>query len=265
MEPNYVIGGIVFVCLIGMSVLFIMVIPTRESILNWLLWKNIEHRESEEQKYLIELAERGEIAPATILSVNATGQHRKQGNNARSRVVYEVEVMPEGQPSFRQTFELWIPVSYSSRARGGGHYGVFDAIEAEIADPKIWVTYDPNDPSQMTLHHRDKDHDVAMRMREFNKITKGNEALKQTGESAEALITRVEDLDLYYSTKKSKAMRIEFMVTPNSGPSFEAGGHFLIGDAAIQKYSVGKKVFVRFDPSNPAKAVLDSERNKSLK
>lgn len=63
MEPNYVIGGIVFVCLIGMSVLFIMVIPTRESILNWLLWKNIEHRESEEQKYLIELAERGEIAP----------------------------------------------------------------------------------------------------------------------------------------------------------------------------------------------------------
>ena len=132
MEPNYVIGGIMFVCLIGMSVLFIMVIPTRESILNWLLWKNIEHRESEEQKYLIELAERGEIAPATILSVNATGQHRKNGNNARSRVVYEVDVMPEGQPSFRQTFELWIPVSYSSRARGGGHYGVFDAIEAEM-------------------------------------------------------------------------------------------------------------------------------------
>ena len=265
MEPNYVIGGIAFVCLIGMSMLFIMLIPTRESILNWLFWKNVEHEESEEQKYLIELAERGVLAPATIVSVNATGHNRKQGDSARSRVVYEVEVMPEGQPSFRQTFELWIPVSYSSRAHGGGHYGVFEAIEAEQADPKIWVTYDPNDRSQMTLHHRDKDHDLAMRMREFNKITKGNEALKQTGESAEALITRVEDLDLYYSAKKSKAMRIEFKVTPNSGPSFEAGGHHLIGEMAIQKYSVGKKVFVRFDPSNPGKAVLDSERNKSLK
>ncbi|MBL8092409.1 MAG: hypothetical protein JNJ43_18900 [Anaerolineales bacterium] len=60
-------------------------------------------------------------------------------------------------------------------------------------------------------------------------------------------------------------MRLEFKVTPTSGPSFQSEGHFLIGDSAVEKYSVGKKVYVRFDPSHPEKVVLDSERNKSLK
>lgn len=254
--------GCFFVIIFGF-ILFWFLIPTPESILHWLFWKNVQHDESEEEKYMNELAVRGVVAPATILSVNSLGHNRKQGNIAKSQVVYEVEVRPEGQPSFKSKFELWIPVSYYSR-EGGGKYGVFDAIEAEIADPKIWVVYEPNDPSQMTLHHRDKDHKVAMRMREFNILTKGNEDLKRTGESSIAEIISVEDLDLPYPNKKSRAMRLKFNVTPTNGSSFQSEGLHLIGDLAHEKYSIGKRVYVRFDPLHPEKAVLDSERNRSL-
>lgn len=267
-------GGAIVLCVVVPVAIWFFIYGLPEFLVDKMLWNKIdnshkaeEEAENEEQKYLLELLERGVIAPAKILSVEALGQHRKRGDDAKSRVVYEVEVMPEGQPSFKGRFELWIPVAYSetSSKHSASKYEVFDAIEAEKADPKIWVVYEPNDPSQMTLHHRDKDHDLAMRMREFNRITKGNEYLKQTGESAEAIIIRVEDLDLPYPAKKSRAMRIEFDVMPTKGAKFQSEGNFLIGDGAIQKYSVGKKVYVRFDPQKPEKAVLDSERNKSLK
>jgi hypothetical protein len=39
----------------------------------------------------------------------------------------------------------------------------------------------------------------------------------------------------------------------------------LIVEASLQKYSVGRKVYVRFDPRQQQRAVLDTERNKSIK
>ena len=136
---------------------------------------------------------------------------------------------------------------------------------------KIWVTYDPKDTSKAYLDHYDDDHESAMKEREvngrraaFNKRTEGNEDLKIRGEQAEAVITRVDDLDLPFPSKNSRAVHICFEVTPKAGFSFQAEGDVLIGETAIAKYSVGKKVFVRYDPQNPKWAVLDTERNRSI-
>jgi hypothetical protein len=139
------------------------------------------------------------------------------------------------------------------------------------AGKKIWVTYDPNDPSQMIFEHDDQEHEqiaseqeLNERRAKFNKLTEGNEALKINGKQAEAIITGVDDLNLPYPLKKGRAMHLYFDVMPRDGSVFRAEGDVLIGDVALEKYSVGKTVYVRFDPNQPERAVLDSERNKSI-
>jgi len=205
-----------------------------------------------------DLRKRGMTAPAVIVSAR-----KGLAQNTRMRIDFIVDVQPEGKPSFRQSFQHW--------TERRGYSAVMNELTGE-AGRKIWVTYDPNNPNEMIFEYYEEDHqkmlekqELDARRLEFNKLTEGNEELKKRGQPAEAVITRVEDLELPYPAKKSRAMRIEFDVMPTTGAKFQSEGNFLIGDVAIEKYSVGKKVYVRFDPLNPKIAVLDSERNKSLK
>jgi hypothetical protein len=184
---------------------------------------------------------------------------RKDRSNDSHIMEYEVDVTPENGLLFRTSFrdELYSR-SYTM---------IGDEMITEHGR-KIWVMYDLNDTSRAFLDHYDEKHEEAVlnhRRDDFNKLTEGNEDLKKTGEPGMAEITNVEDLDLPYPLKQSRAMRLQLNVTPNSGYSFQAEANILLGDGAQQKYSVGKKVYVRFDPKYPEKAVLDSERNKSLK
>lgn len=132
---------------------------------------------------------------------------------------------------------------------------------------KFWVVFYSNDTSKMWIDHfGEVDYEVRQDHRrfEFNKIMNQNEELKLRGESAEAIITRVDDLELPYPKRDSCAMNLFFDVTPAAGTTFQAEGYSLMVTSAFEKYSVGKKVYVCFDPQNPKWAVLDTERNKSL-
>ncbi|MFN8382589.1 MAG: hypothetical protein U0V02_11645 [Anaerolineales bacterium] len=195
----------------------------------------------------------GLLAPATILSAK-----RIEGSDVTHTVDFEVEVQPEGRGHFRAGFRNLIHQK---------HYAVVGGELVGFAGQKIWIVYDPNNLSRIAYDHDDNQHEEAMlnhRRGEFNKLTEGNEELKKRGEPAEAVITRVDDLDLPYPLKQSRAKHMVFDVTPKSGSVFQAEGDVLIVDSAVEKYSVGKKVYVRFDPLNSKWAVLDTERNKSL-
>lgn len=149
---------------------------------------------------------------------------------------------------------------------GPSYEKIFDQMTSEHGR-KLWVVFYPNDTTRMEIDHfGEVDYEVRQDHRrfEFNKIMKQNEELKLRGESAEAIITRVDDLELPYPKRDSRAMNIFFDVTPSAGATFQAEGYSLIVTSAFEKYSVGKKVYVRFDPQNPKWAVLDTERNKSL-
>jgi hypothetical protein len=117
------------------------------------------------------------------------------------------------------------------------------------------------------LSHYNENHEEGVlnyRRGVFNKLTEGNEELKKTGEQAEAIITGVDDLNLPYPWKQGRAMHMYFDVMPRTGPIFRGEANVLIADIAVEKYSVGKTVYVRFDPRQPEKVTLDSERNKLL-
>lgn len=208
----------------------------------------------------------GVLAPAVIVSakrvVSWGGLNRR--DHSWHLIDFEVDVFSEGIPSFRTRFRNEIYRPSFVRANN-------EEMLKEHGR-KVWVTYDPKNPQRAYLDHYDEDHETAMKDREingrraaFNKLTEGNEDLKIRGEQAEAIITRVDDLGLPFPSKNSRAVHIYFEVIPNvGGIPFQAEGDVLIGDAAVKKYSVGKKVFVRFDPQNPKWAVLDTERNRSI-
>ncbi|MFN8401405.1 MAG: hypothetical protein U0X74_15440 [Anaerolineales bacterium] len=207
----------------------------------------------------------GVLAPAVIVSakrvVSWGGLNRR--DHSWHLIDFEVDVFSEGIPPFRTRFRNEIYRPSFVRANN-------EEMLTEHGR-KVWVTYDPENPQKAYLDHYDEDHETAMKEREingrraaFNKLTESNEYLKIRGEQAEALIARVDDLNLPYPLKNSRAVHIYFEVTSKDGSPFQAEGNVLIGDAAVKKYSVGKKVFVRFDPQNPKWAVLDTERNKTL-
>ncbi|MCB0103301.1 MAG: hypothetical protein H6635_07105 [Anaerolineales bacterium] len=232
------------------------------TVIGWLIWGKLDDKQIEKRDAYNEvLRGRGITAPAVVVSARHTVSRSPNGRK-EMRIDYEVDVQPEGRVPFRQSFQHWTAQrNYAT---------VLGQLVGE-AGRKIWVTYDPNDPSQMIFEHYDEEHskiieqrDLDIRRREFNKQNEGSNELKKNGLQAEAVITRVDDLDLPYPLKQSRGMRLYFDVIPQNGEPFRSEGDALIAEIALEKYSAGTKVFVRYDPQNPERAVLDTERNKSL-
>lgn len=246
-----ILGG---VCVVGVPLLL---------FIGWIISGVMDNKQQEKREAQNgALRKRGVTAPAIIVSAR-TVMARSSSGRKEIRIDYEVDVEPEARAPFRQSFQHW------TERRN------YTAIAGNIVGEqgkKIWVTYDPNHPSHMIFEHEDSEHeeiarqqDVDARRLKFNELTKFNEELKKTGEPAEAVILRAEDLDLPYPAKGSRAMKFYFDVFPASGASFKSEANALIGGAAVGKYSAGKRVYIRFDPRQPERAVLDTERNKTLK
>lgn len=231
--------------------------------LGWIVSGMLDNRRQEKKRAEIEaLRQRGVLAPAVVISAR-DGMERNVHGRKERQIKYDVDVLPEGRASFRQAFDHW--------TEKRGYTAVMGQLAGE-AGRKIWVTYDPNDPSQMIFEYYDEERgkiieqqDLENRRREFNIRAEKNNDLKRRGEAAEAVIIGADDLNLPYPLKKSRAMHFRLDVIPQTGSGFRAEADALISDAALEKYSIGKRIYIRFDPLDPKKAILDSERNKSVK
>ena len=216
----------------------------------------------ERQKFQESIRDNGGVmAPGVIRAANVLrswggGKNRSPDGHV---LEYLVEITPENGAPFQ--------AKINHEFNGGSYTSVFNEMISEHGR-QVWVVYDPKDSTRAYLSHYSENHEEGVlnyRRGIFNKLTEGNEELKKTGVQAEAIITGVDDLNLPYPLKKGRAMRLYFDVIPRSGSVFRAEAHALIGDAAIEKYSVGKMVYVRFDPGKPERAVLDSEHNKLIR
>lgn len=233
------------------------------AFIGWAVWGMLDNKKiAKNNEYNESLRKRGVTAPATVVSARHTVSRSPNGRK-EMRIDYEVDVQPEGRTPFRQSFNHW---------RAQRNYTTVRGQLVGEAGRKIWVTFDPNEPSQMIFEHYDEDHlkiieqkDLEQRRLEFNKLAELNNEIRKVGEEAEAVITRVEDLNLLYPSKGSRGMRLHFDVFPKSGDSFPSETHALIVETSVEKYSAGKKVHVRFDPRKPERVALDSEKNKLLK
>lgn len=254
-------NGFTLIFLAGLIVLFLIILVIGGFVIFRTSKKRdeklrIEHEKQKSYRQSIRL--RGVTAPAVIVSAK-----RVTGGRSTHVIDFSVEIQPEGRPSFSAVFRDEISRS---------NYEVKDYQMADEIGRKIWVTYDPADLSHMFLDHYDDDHQAVLmkreldkRREEFDEHIAEKAGIKKTGEKAEGVITNVEDLNLPYpAVYPSKGMRLQVNVTSNEGSTFLADIDAIISEKSIEKFSVGKKVFVRFDPRDLKRVVLDTERNKKL-
>lgn len=206
----------------------------------------------------------GVLAPAIILSAKRVmswgGSRSAHTKDTNHLIDFEVQVSPCNGAPFRTKFrEEIIPNGWK----------IIDNEMISEHGKKIWVTYTPNDTSKAYLDHYDEDHEAEMnahgmnlRRTVFFRLTDRNEYLNKSGEQAEAVITRLDDTNLIYPMVKSRGIQFHLDVKPKSGNIYQAEVKALIPEASLQKYSVGKTIYIRFDPLKPERVILDGKRNR---
>lgn len=231
--------------------------PTPDNILNWIFWRSVKSERGEEKKYRNDLMQRGVTVPAKVLSIRALGHRQKlSGGPYKALVEYDVEVMPEGQPSFQARFQYWLPLSWKN--------GTGEAIRQE-REGNIWVTYDPNDPSQIIYDHNDKDHaqvfftkQMVKKRNHFIDMEKEGIRIREIGVETLAIILEFEELGIETpeEKKEGRAFRLKLNVTPHNGASFESETYAMVSLDTMHKLSVGRMVHVKYDPHKPEVSAL---------
>lgn len=254
-------NGLGVICLSGVLVFLVILLLPIVVIFVFKQNKQLNAERAERRKFQEAIRDNGGImAPGVIVAAKILKSWGGGKNRAPNGHILEylVEITPENGSPFQ--------AKINHEFDGGTYSSIFNEMTSEHGR-KIWVVYDPKDLTRAYLSHYDEKHEEGVlnyRRGIFNKLTEGNEELKKTGVQAEAIITGVDDLNLPYPWKNGRAVHMYFDVMPRDGSVFRAEGDVLIGDVALEKYSVGKTVYVRFDPNQPERAVLDSERNKSI-
>ncbi len=206
-----------------------------------------KHRQKKQAK-LKDLRNRGITAPATVISAK-NGIVNSSSGERLMYMTLEVEVQPEGRSKFVTTFKDWLPV--------GRHFVSWGDRPEEVGK-KIWVTYNPDDVTEMLFEHHDKDRKYYLGYPAFAKLEKQNIVIRKTGEEAIATILEVEDLELVHSYHKEmkSVLRLKLEVAPKAGESFQAEAQNTFMNAGLHKYTVGKKVTVKFNPQDKTQVAL---------
>ena len=217
----------------------------------WIVYTNLTGNKKysqEHQTKLIALRKRGITAPATILSAK-NGIVNRRGSVSRMIMTLEVEVQPEGRSKFVTTFKDWLPVGRQFVSWGDRH---------EEVGNKIWVTYNPNDISEIMYEYHDKDRKFHLEYPAFVKLNKRNDEIRRTGIEAVATILEIEDLDIVHSYEREMraVMRVKLEVTPTDGEPFQAETQNSFMKTGLHRYTVGTKLNVKYNPQDKSQVAL---------
>mgnify|MGYP007067736060 CR=1 FL=1 len=216
----------------------------------WIIYSQMtgaKKHQTQRQTELKELRKRGITAPATILSAK-NGIVKTYGERLM-HMTLEVEVQPEGRSKFVTTFKDWLPVGRQFVSWGDRH---------EEVGNKIWVTYNPNDISEIMYEYHDKDRKFHLEYPAFVKLNKRNDEIRRTGIEAVATILEIEDLDIVHSYEREMraVMRVKLEVTPTDGEPFQAETQNSFLKAGLHKYTVGTKLNVKYNPQDKSQVAL---------
>lgn len=216
----------------------------------WIVYSQMtggKKYQTQRQTELKELRKRGITAPATILSAK-NGIVKTQGERLM-HMTLEVEVQPEGRSKIQTTFKDWLPVARPFVTWGD---------RPEEVGKKIWVTYNPNDITEIMFEYYDKNRKFYLEYPAFVKLNKRNDDIRRTGIEAIATILEIEDLDIVHSNEKEMraVMRVKLEVTPKDGEPFQAETQNSFLKAGLHKYTVGTKLNVKYNPQDKSQVAL---------
>jgi hypothetical protein len=204
------------------------------------------------QEQITALRKRGLTAPAVIRFAR-NGVAQGPDNDQRLQVTFDVEVQPEGGSAFQTSFTDWLEISQYEAFRAG-------AERPKDVGRKIWVTYDPNDVTQMMFEYYDEARKYKVGRPIFEQMERRNKQIRETGTEAAAVILKAEDLELANLVEKDHLqqtiMRLKLEVSPSAGEAYQAETQALIANASLPKYAAGKKVYVKFNPQDKTQIAL---------
>jgi hypothetical protein len=198
------------------------------------------------------LRKKGITAPAVIRSAR-DGIVKGSKNNQRMLVSFDVEVQPEGRPAFQTSFQDWIGISQYTAFVAGSE-------RTKDAGRKIWLTYDPNDVSQIMFEYYDENRRYMLGRPIFEQMEKRNKTIRETGSEALAVILEAEDLELANVIEKDHlqqtVMRLKLEITPQNQEPYKAETQALIANASLHKYTAGKRVYIKFNQQDKTQVTL---------
>lgn len=183
----------------------------------------------------------GVSAPAVIIGASDTGVTM----NDSPQVRLTLQVTPADRPPFQA-----IATTFVGRLQ----------IGMIVPGASVTVRYDPNDISKVAIESLGApamgSANVAAIQAAMQSQDQYYEQLRKTGEEALAKILTAEEMNIRVEGGGSM-FRLTFEVTPRIGSPFKAETQAAIADSSRAKYSVGKMVYVRYDPANKGQVALD--------
>ena len=184
------------------------------------------------------LVKAGVPAPAVILDVQDTGV--TMNNSMQARLT--LQVTPSGRPPFQA-----VATTFVNRFQVG----------MLVPGATVQVKYDPNVPSKVAVESLGAGGLSGANLQSVQAAVLAQDQyynqLRQTGEEALATIVTADETNI--RTDGGSLFRFTLDVKPRVGESFKAETQAAIADASRYKYSVGKQVYVRFDPYGDKKQV----------
>lgn len=168
----------------------------------------------------------GISAPAVIIAAQDTGTTM----NDSPQVRLTLQVTPAGRPPFQA-----VTTTFVGRLQVG----------MIVPGASVMVKYDPHDITN-----------VAAIQSAMQAQDQYYEQLRRTGEEAEATILTVVDLNIRVGDSAAM-MKFTCDVKPRFDAPFRAETQAAVVDTSREKYSAGKKVYVRYDPANKQQVALD--------
>ena len=185
------------------------------------------------------LVKTGAPAPAVILDVQDTGV--SMNNSLQARLT--LQVTPAGRPPFQA-----VATTFVNRFQVG----------MLVPGASVNVKYDPNDITKVAIESLSAGGMSTMNMQSVQAAVLAQdqyyEQLRRTGEEALATIVTADETNIR-AAEGGSVFRFTFDVKPRVGEPFRAESQAAIADQSRAKYSVGKQVYVRFDPYGDKKQV----------
>jgi hypothetical protein len=187
------------------------------------------------------LVKTGVSAPAVIINAEDTGTTM----NDSPQVRLTLQITPANRPPFQA-----VTTTFVGRLQVG----------MIVPGSSVTVRYDANDISKVAIESLGSPSmnygNVAAIQAAMQQQDQYYAQLRQTGEEAPARILMASDMNIRVGDNGSM-FRFTFEVTPTIGEPFKAETQAAVADSSREKYSVGKMVYVRYDPSNKAQVALD--------
>jgi hypothetical protein len=197
-----------------------------------------------------EVLAHGEAAPAVILKSWQTGTVM---NDINPQIGLLLDVRPANRPAFQAETKMFIPMMQVPQFQPGA---------------VVQVKYDPNDPRKVAVDAVGGSLDTApaaapadpARVQALQQMLEQMKAMQDDvgarGVSAPALILTASDTNVKVNGD-NPLMTFQLQVQATDRAPFQATTQGVVGVSATAKYQPGKTVWVKYDPSDASKVILD--------